>query len=840
MRWVDDIPWADIDVDEAIGAAGMRIEPIVGAHEKCRPLLRLLRLLGHDVRAFWYGAPDAGRWVKLDLAGRRLVLSEDAPAPYELDAVNIRLETQGLVDARDATVSFSIDVPFANATFGGDDIRAVDAYVTDALAQHTQLLVDAVRRARPADAADTLQPRAQTGLVWLFDPKNWLPDGEAAAPVLAEHWQGVASVADAIRSLHLASADDDVVRTFFDEQIGRKRKRRGFLGLGTRPNVSYCLDARSIEGHNFFDAILKVQELRGEATVVESDRSVFRAYAYADIVHELKERRVIKPSALSQPFACLTDCRSFGTFVTRTLEDETLEAAAQWSAIASAFRWFVREGPVLATPAQRLLGASHALAQEWICGHEVTGTVLQYLFPALCGALLDEAEPLLAPAPEAAPACPVPPPASAPLAAFLDPCAPSTVTPPPPPAEEYARPDMATGAGGLGAYATSWMSSLSAVLGSSAQGAANDFVQAIEASVHAATESQSFDAFAAIVDTWGVDSALADVRALLGRMGTAAWAAPPVRNFRYQVAFTKGLCAGLCRSAIDEKNLGLVGSAVQLNICGLALTPVSSAAFLAGAVYQIFCDIRDLICAIIKLCQNADVILAKITDIGHRLWTALTAFIDAAFEVTSEQAASAFETAWSLLTSLHESLEGSDFTSTFEDVGLYLGEMLFTAPLNFVLGEARAFDLLNKGVLENFATLWWYFFGWGKFLGPLVIEIVVTAVTGVGLVELLGKNSVKLVARLAPKVVELVQEFVKATISMVGKAATELADEVMKFLPELLGYLKKLDVPADAKVALEWLGTLFSPADVIELVLSLLAAFFAPPTANVPEESALP
>ncbi len=303
-----------------------------------------------------------------------------------------------------------------------------------------------------------------------------------------------------------------------------------------------------------------------------------------------------------------------------------------------------------------------------------------------------------------------------------------------------------------------------------------------------------------------------------------------INSFKYNVYFLKGLICGLYEAATSEETKSLLGSVIQVVVVGLILNPVTGVVFIAGTLGQILYDLYSFGAGLWGLFTNLGEIAATCQGYITMLWNAFIGFLNLPHLEILKGLAGAAKTAGPSVFDFLKTAFPENPELIYEQIGHFIGATLFEGTVDFFFKEAKGFSLLSTSLWDNLTIYATYFFNWGRFIGPLILEIIVSAVTGVGTLELIGKNGAKLLAKYAPKLIDACKEFIQLVIRIVVQVAGKMKDTFFTYLPKLSKLINKgVDLADDAiNKIFEWTLLFCEPADIIEFILSMIAAVFEP------------
>lgn len=315
-----------------------------------------------------------------------------------------------------------------------------------------------------------------------------------------------------------------------------------------------------------------------------------------------------------------------------------------------------------------------------------------------------------------------------------------------------------------------------------------------------------------------------------------------LKELKYKVYFFKGLLSGLLEACIAKENWSLLFSAAQLVIVGCVLSPATGTAFIAGTLYQIGMDIYSMLDTIYRIVTNLDAIRDKVISILEGMKSVVNTFLQLDYGAMLEKLPDAMKAAGDALKSFNQGGGEQTLLDMIEGFGHFIGAGVVTGTINFFLEDARGFDLLTNTLWNNAGIAWNYFFNWGAFIGPLILEIIISLTTGVGTIELIGKNGAKLLARVAPRLYEAIKLVFTKVLQFIVRIAGELKDLFVDNIYKIFKLVNdKLDIPAEKiKAAFEWLCEFCEPADLAEFVFGLIDALFLPSDEKAAESGSSP
>lgn len=300
-----------------------------------------------------------------------------------------------------------------------------------------------------------------------------------------------------------------------------------------------------------------------------------------------------------------------------------------------------------------------------------------------------------------------------------------------------------------------------------------------------------------------------------------------IDSIRYNVAFTKGLLWGLYDGFTGEIEL-LVKAAV-IAVCGVVLYILTGLDFIAGALYQIVIDLRDICYAIWYVFSHLEEIGQQISQFFSGVQSGLDLFLSLPFT--------------EIFKSLGGAVGQTDFAPYFGQFGSFIGSMISGGTLRFLFEDARPFDPFGKSIWENLKIIANYYFRWGAFIGPLIIEVIVAFYTGgAGTMEIIGKNGARYLARASGWIYKFITDLV-ATLAKAYKQldglitfARKVAEIIRDNVAEVMKLVKKgVDfIPDQLKTIFHWLYDMVEPYELLEFFLGLLAAAYGPPPAEAP------
>lgn len=307
-----------------------------------------------------------------------------------------------------------------------------------------------------------------------------------------------------------------------------------------------------------------------------------------------------------------------------------------------------------------------------------------------------------------------------------------------------------------------------------------------------------------------------------------------IEEMRRQLYFYQGLLYGLYEGLADSTDLLI--KTCELVVIGAIFTPLTAVDFIAGTIYQLLKDIWDL-------CYGIYWIFTHLGEIAESIQKGINGLSSALSFVASLP----IKQLLPLIRGAGKSVGPIDFAPYYKEFGHFIGKMITGGTLDFLLRDAKKFDLMKNSAWDNLVAAATYFFNWGAFLGPLVVEIIIAIYTGgAGLLAAVEKGGSELFIRISGKLYQLIQKMLKAfeksmtkilgSFSELPGLTEKINDFVVKNINDILPMIRKgLKVdPEELTDTFKWLKEICEPAELVEFICNLLVAAFGPPPAEAP------